>query len=502
MKNSGRLLAAIRLDGIQRVWRYFATESAKTMFLRQFVILFLICLHCGCGLLAQERYAIAIGVEKYGEDFNNLEFSEEDALSIGQSFDRLGYNTIVMTAGAEKSSRIPSSAAKIRNVIATRARSCQPGDTLVIFLSGHGLQFEGDEKLASGDRELYFCPQDAKVTDKSTLLSINSQVLPLLKECKATRQLLIVDACRNDRLSQSARRKGNFEKIVLGSIHETRMTVPEGTVVMFSCSPGQFSWEHEGHGVFTRYLANYLSGKAESAYYDGENADINGLVSYVSRHTNDHVVDNGISSDGQYPVCSGTASNWKLGIVEKDNQRDGMPSGQGVRAGVAPSTFTAFRDRLKPWGEIPPGWQEVVFDDSEFTIAKNGLCLEGDFVLEFRIQDEMQGARFGLRLTGSNDNDVAIGGYNWSPFSDGTTWVYSTPEGNALKKSVVHGDNQYRLTKTAQKIVFEAVNSVRSEDDVVSEFKVNEACRFDAIEVTTNSRHIQFVSLAAKPAKQ
>ena len=58
------------------------------------------------------------------------------------------------------------------------------GTSKVVALSGHGVHFKGD-------RVGYFCPVDAKLTDKGTLIPMEGEggLFDLLKACPARRKL-------------------------------------------------------------------------------------------------------------------------------------------------------------------------------------------------------------------------------------------------------------------------------------------------------------------------
>src|SRR5438477_279927 len=68
----------------------------------------------------------------------------------------------------------------------------------LIPLAGHGVQFKDDP-------DHYFCPADAKIADKATLISLN-EVYAALEKCPASVKVLLVDACRNDPLTQNGTR--------------------------------------------------------------------------------------------------------------------------------------------------------------------------------------------------------------------------------------------------------------------------------------------------------
>jgi formylglycine-generating enzyme required for sulfatase activity len=195
-------------------------------------------------------------------------------------------------------------------------------------------------------RETYFCPSDASLSDKSTLLKI-STIVDAMNQTKASRKLLLVDACQENVLSSQGQKKGG-KVIDLGSVHESRRTVPGGIAILFSCSDKQFSWEHPplGHSVFTYHVIEYLRGSAQARYYDEGKIELNGLVSYVAKNTNDYVMQKRLTSDGQFPVLRGNTSNWTLGNPPTNPMR--MTNSLQMEFALIPAGTFQMGTRLAP----------------------------------------------------------------------------------------------------------------------------------------------------------
>jgi hypothetical protein len=128
--------------------------------------------------------------------------------------------------------------------------------TLIVALSGHGIQFE-----SSGTN--YFCPLDARLTEPETLIALD-EIYKSLQACPAERKLLLVDACRNDPQSSLAKSRAVVDLKTLSRPQEE--AVPSGIVALFSCSAGQQSYEHPDlkHGVFFHQLLQGWKGAADA----------------------------------------------------------------------------------------------------------------------------------------------------------------------------------------------------------------------------------------------
>ncbi len=134
-------------------------------------------------------------------------------------------------------------------------RTASPATACWWPLVGHGVQYKNSD-------DSYFCPADAKLADKKTLLSL-SEICGQLDKCKAGFKLLLVDACRNDPFVDAAR---DVAKLDLESVSRPAEKLqPGGTVVLLSCSAGEKAFEDEDlkHGVFFNFVIEGLRGDAD-----------------------------------------------------------------------------------------------------------------------------------------------------------------------------------------------------------------------------------------------
>ncbi len=166
--------------------------------------------------------------------------------------------------------------ARIEKELALLLARVEPGDTILVALNGHGLQFKGDK---SG----YFCPLDAVVAKRETLLPMDD-VFAQLKTCPAKRKLLIVNACRNDPLSAQSQASNKVELV------DRYEEVPEGIAALYACGPGQKSYfydpedkrsEGRKRSLFMHHLIEAWHGK----YADGGPVSLEGIFAAVKSKT-------------------------------------------------------------------------------------------------------------------------------------------------------------------------------------------------------------------------
>src|SRR5262245_47179798 len=230
-----------------------------------------------------EKYALLVGVRQYGEnELRPLQFAEADVVQLAQVLRDSGYrpeNVVLLTQarGAENHRFLPL-AANVRKELRLLLKNRSRGDSVIVAFAGHGVEFRG-----AGEH--FFCPMDAALSDKQTLISL-AEVYKELEQCQAGFRLLLADACRNDPVADRSRRV----TADLASVSRPQTAPPPGGVAaLFSCSAGELAFEHEElkHGVFFHYLIQGLQGEAD---LDGDRTvSLPELDLYVKKRVPDFV---------------------------------------------------------------------------------------------------------------------------------------------------------------------------------------------------------------------
>ena len=149
-----------------------------------------------------EKYALLVGVRKYDpNELHELPYSEHDVDELASVLKAEGYrpeNVVLMTQkiGAENTRFLPL-AANLRKELNLLLSQLEEEDSILVALAGHGVQFQGED-------ENYFCPADAHLADKSTLIALN-EIYKALEKSPAGLKVMLVDACRNDPQAQNSR---------------------------------------------------------------------------------------------------------------------------------------------------------------------------------------------------------------------------------------------------------------------------------------------------------
>jgi tetratricopeptide (TPR) repeat protein len=181
------------------------------------------------------RYAFLVGCSKYLKtEFRTLPYTGNDVEGFRTALLATGFrpeNIVLMHDGAKELRYIPERS-KVFRELDLLIDGMRPEDTLVVALSGHGLQFKDDPVS-------YFVPLDGRVTDKGTLIPLNGKggLYEKVKAARAKKKLLIVNACRNDPTVDLA-----FAANKGVTVDQDRDEVPEGIAAIYSCQMGQKSY--------------------------------------------------------------------------------------------------------------------------------------------------------------------------------------------------------------------------------------------------------------------
>jgi formylglycine-generating enzyme required for sulfatase activity len=185
-----------------------------------------------------KRHALIIGNSDY-QFISSLSNSVNDAKDVAIVLNNLNYEVILLTNASYK-----AMSDAVQKFVERLAKS---GSVGLFYFSGHGLQ--------SGGRN-YLIPVDAQIkteTDIKTLSLDAHDVLAKMNEAKTQVNLMILDACRNNK----------------GLVQITPLSV--GNFVSFATLPMQTTSsanKNERNSIYTKYLLAALKTQANVAIHD------------------------------------------------------------------------------------------------------------------------------------------------------------------------------------------------------------------------------------------
>lgn len=216
-------------------------------------------------------HVLAIGINEYKNAKLNLNYAKPDALSFGRIMDEQSkalFKNIVVHALYDKEATRENILGKLDEI----SREVHQEDVFVFYYAGHGSMVEGKFYfIPTGNLRLY----DENGLKKDAIEA--SEVQDKLKNIRALKQLIVMDACQSGgSVELLATRGANEEKAI------AQLSRSTGIHVLASAGSEQFAAEFNelGHGLFTFVLLKALEGDADGAPKDGK-VTIYELKSYI-----------------------------------------------------------------------------------------------------------------------------------------------------------------------------------------------------------------------------
>lgn len=193
-----------------------------------------------------ERYALVVGIDNYTW-LEPLRKATNDARAVADTLKSAGFGvTLALDLDADA----------LYDQLARFTAALRPGDDVVIYFAGHGVEVDGRNWLLPADMAP-LRPGDEVKLRRAALATDD-----LLSEITARGPqitLMILDACRDNPFSrQGTRSVGTTRGLA-------RLDAPRGTYVIYSAGAGQTALDRLGEGdrnpnsVFTRALLPRLS---------------------------------------------------------------------------------------------------------------------------------------------------------------------------------------------------------------------------------------------------
>ena len=215
-------------------------------------------------------YVLAVGINEYKNPKMTLNYARPDAESFGKIVDEKGS----LFKNIELHSLYDADATKdnILKKLEELSTKVNQEDVFIFYYAGHGSMV---------DNQFFFIPTgSSRLYDLSSLQkdAIEASVLQdRLKNIKALKQLIVMDACQSGASVELLATRGAAEEKAIAQLSRSA-----GIHVMASAGSEQFATEFAelGHGLFTYLLIKALQGDADGAPKDGK-VTIYELKSYL-----------------------------------------------------------------------------------------------------------------------------------------------------------------------------------------------------------------------------
>jgi len=197
--------------------------------------------------VAQTRHALVIGIDEY-TDVAPLQKARNDARAI---------HAVLTTAGFQSDLVLDAGQIPLLTALNNFAGRINPGDEVVVFFAGHGVEIDGRNYLLPADVPQALPGTEILVTARALALDTLTSII----EGRGARvSLIIVDACRDNPFPRQGTRSLGTSR-GLGRVP----SAPEGTFILFSAGLGQAALDRlsdddpDPNSVFTRVLIENIT---------------------------------------------------------------------------------------------------------------------------------------------------------------------------------------------------------------------------------------------------
>lgn len=255
-------------------------------------------------------YVISVGINLYKNSLLNLNYGKPDAMAFVETIKNQSskiFKSIQVHEIYDYNATKETLMEAFNDVIS----KAEPKDTFMFFYAGHGVMSEASEDKKE---DFYIALHNVvKIYGDNKELENNgisaSDLTGFTTEIKATKQMIILDACHSGgAIKTFASRGASEQKAIL------QMARSAGFAVMASTGTEQYATEFKalGHGVFTYALLNGLKGEADGGIKDG-NVTVKELDAYINSkvpeltqiHKGQSQYPNSFSSGQDFPISLG-----------------------------------------------------------------------------------------------------------------------------------------------------------------------------------------------------
>ena len=187
------------------------------------------------------RQALVLGNTLYNPERQSIPSSRKNATDVGAALSELGFEV-----RREVDQGVAAVRAMLRDFFAA-ARSSGGPPLAILYYTGHGIQFGGENYLVPSDVNL---DQRAEGIARSSI-NIDKEIIAEASLPNEGTCALIFDACRNDPTRNPKDTGGSFNQV----------NPPRGTVITFSTAPGKFAIaprSPDENSIYTAILVDEL----------------------------------------------------------------------------------------------------------------------------------------------------------------------------------------------------------------------------------------------------
>ena len=195
--------------------------------------------------LTPTKRALVIGINDYPIPYK-LKCSVADAIAVAEALRRMKFEVTLITDCDTR---------QLQEARRSFRESLRKGDIVLFYFAGHGVEV-ARPSIEIPDKWYQFnwlltkdLPADDGGLEQEAIKM--QEIFAEIAICQPRFNCIILDCCRDNPLPAKTRSAG-------ASSFASEMKPPDGSFLMFACSPGQKSLEKRGHGVFTKNLLLHI----------------------------------------------------------------------------------------------------------------------------------------------------------------------------------------------------------------------------------------------------
>ncbi|MEP2716863.1 caspase family protein [Pseudophaeobacter sp.] len=199
------------------------------------------------------RRALVIGVDGY-QNLESLQKARNDAQAVSEALVELGFDVLTLYDANRRD---------INSAVSTLAGQIVPGDEVMFYFAGHGIEVDGRNYLLPADVPVVNYGDESFLTGESIPAG---RILDTFQRKGARTTVMVLDACRNNPFAT------NGQRSVGGARGLVRMEPPEGAFILYSAGAGQTALDRlsdddsNPNSVFTRALLPRLQEEGMSLH--------------------------------------------------------------------------------------------------------------------------------------------------------------------------------------------------------------------------------------------
>lgn len=213
------------------------------------------------------RWAVVVGVGEYAHQaIPPLKYAQRDAEAVYQFLTtRGGYprdNVLLLTDATPQKPTLEN----IRRALGEfLARQPSREDTVLIYFAGHGAPEVDTVGLESDGLAKYLIPRNADPDSLYSTAFPMDEIQRIFARIAAERVVLLLDTCYSGSTGGRTFARQRIRATALSDQFLDRLTRSRGRVIITASGPNEVALELEdlGHGLFTYFLLQALSGKAD-----------------------------------------------------------------------------------------------------------------------------------------------------------------------------------------------------------------------------------------------